>query len=127
VIVADTHAWVWWIGWRHRMSATALRTLDEADEIGVSMISCWEVALLVAKGRLDLDRDVLLWVTQALEIPKVKLLDLSPAVSIASTRLEWLHDDPADRIIVATAMAHRAPVVTKDRRIRSFRSVKSIW
>ena len=109
------------------MSPTALRTLDEADEIGISMISCWEVALLVAKGRLDLDRDVLLWVTQALEIPKVKLLDLSPAVSIASTRLEWLHDDPADRIIVATAMTHRAPLVSKDRRIRSFRSVKTIW
>jgi PIN domain nuclease of toxin-antitoxin system len=109
------------------MSPTALRTLDEADEIGISMISCWEVALLVAKGRLELDRDVSLWVTQALEIPKVKLLDLSPAIAIASTRLEWLHDDPADRIIVATAMTHRAPLVTKDRRIRSFRSVKSIW
>jgi PIN domain nuclease of toxin-antitoxin system len=109
------------------MSPTALRTLDDADEIGISKISCWEVALLVAKGRLDLDRDVLLWVTQALEMPKVKLLDLSPEVAIASTRLEWLHDDPADRIIVATAMAHRAAVVTKDRRIRSFRSVKSIW
>jgi PIN domain nuclease of toxin-antitoxin system len=57
------------------------------------IISCWEVALLVAKGRLDLDRDVSLWVTQALEIPKVRLLDLSPAIAIASTRLEWIHDD----------------------------------
>ncbi|MDP9361222.1 MAG: type II toxin-antitoxin system VapC family toxin [Acidobacteriota bacterium] len=109
------------------MSRTALRTLDEAEQIGISVISCWEVALLVAKGRLDLDRDVLLWVTQALEIPKVRLLDLSPAVAVASTRLEWIHDDPADRIIVATAMTHRAPLVSKDRRIRSFRPVKAIW
>jgi PIN domain nuclease of toxin-antitoxin system len=127
VIVADTHAWVWWIGWRHRMSRAALRTLDDAEEIGVSVISCWEVALLVAKGRLDLDRDVSLWVTQALEIPKVRLLELSPAVAISSTRLEWAHDDPADRIIVATAIAHRVPIVTKDRRIRSFRSANAIW
>ncbi|MEA2163599.1 MAG: hypothetical protein QOK37_1726 [Thermoanaerobaculia bacterium] len=127
VIIADTHAWVWWIDWRHRMSRIALRTLDDAEQIGISVISCWEVALLVAKGRLDLDRDVSLWVAQALEIPKVTLLELSPAVAIASTRLEWLHDDPADRIIVATAMTHHAPLVSKDRRIRAFRSVKTIW
>lgn len=127
MILADTHAWVWWIGWRHRMSRTAMRALDEAEEIGISVISCWEVALLVAKGRLDLDRDVLLWITQALEIPKVRLLDLSPAVAVASTRLEWVHEDPADRIIVATAMVHRVPVVSKDRRIRSFRPANTIW
>ena len=127
MIVADTHAWVWWIGWRHRMSRRALRTLDEADEVGISVITCWEVALLVAKERLNLDRDVLLWITQALELPNVRLLDLSPAVAVASTRLDWLHDDPADRIIVATAIAHRVPLVSKDRRIRSFRPANAIW
>jgi PIN domain nuclease of toxin-antitoxin system len=81
----------------------------------------------VAKGRLDLDRDVLLWITQALEIPKVRLLDLSPAVAVASTRLELTHDDPADRMIVATTMAHRVPVVSKDKRIRSFPPANAIW
>lgn len=101
--------------------------MDDAEEIGICAISCWEVSLLVAKGRLELDRDVLLWITQALELPKVKLLDLSPAVAVASTRLEWAHDDPADRIIVATAMALRVPVVSKDKRIRSFRPVNAIW
>ena len=127
MIVADTHAWVWWIGWRHRMSRTALRSMDEATEIGICAISCWEVALLVEKGRLELDRDVLLWITQALEMPKVRLLDLGPAVAVASTRLEWDHDDPADRMIVATAIAHRAPLVSKDKRIRSFRPANAIW
>jgi len=101
--------------------------MDEAAEIGICAISCWEVALLVAKGRLELDRDVLLWITQALEMPKVRLLDLAPAVAVASTRLEWAHDDPADRMIVATAMAHRAPLVSKDKRIRSFRPANAIW
>ncbi len=127
MIVADTHAWVWWIDWRHRLSRRARETLDRAEEIGVSVISCWEVALLAAKGRLKLDRDVMLWIEQALELPAVRLLDLSPAIAVSSTLLEWEHEDPADRIILATAMAHRASVVSKDRRIRSFRAVNTIW
>ena len=102
--------------------------LDAAEEIGVSVISCWEVAMLVAKRRLDLDRDVEKWVAQALALPTVRLLDLTPEIAIASTQFDdWSNNDPADRIIVATAIAHRARVVSKDKRIRSYRPAGAIW
>ncbi|HUP50524.1 MAG TPA: type II toxin-antitoxin system VapC family toxin [Thermoanaerobaculia bacterium] len=127
MIVADTHAWVWWIDWRHRLSKKARAALDGADEIGVSVISCREVALLNMHGRLTLDRDVMVWITQALEVPQIRLLDLTPQIAVASTRLDWRNDDPADRLIVATAMAYRARIVSKDRRIRSLPLANAIW
>ena len=128
MIIADTHAWVWWVGARRLLSRKALRAFDSADEIGVSVISCWEVVMLVAKRRLELDRDVETWIAQALALPRVGVLDLTPDVALAATKfVGWRDGDPADRIIVATAMAHRASVVTKDRRILAFSAAQSVW
>lgn len=127
MIVADTHAWVWWAGAQHLLSKPARRAL-ESETVGVSVISCWEVALLVRKGRLQLDRDVSIWIDQALALPAVRLLDLTPEIAIASTEMaDWSNEDPADRIIVATALAHRARVVSKDRRIRRYKPATAIW
>lgn len=128
MIVADTHAWVWWVGARKLLSRPALRALDAEESIGVCAISCWEVAMLVAKGRLELDRDVANWIAQALALPTVQLLELTPEVAVESTRLaDWKHEDPADRMIVATALAHHARVVTKDRRISSYAPARALW
>lgn len=128
MIVADTHAWVWWVGSRNLLSTAARKALNESTVIGVPAISCWEVAMLVAKKRLVLDRDVSLWIEEALALPEVRLLELTPEIAVASTRLgDWDNEDPADRMIVATALAHRARIVSKDRRIRSFRPALAIW
>lgn len=83
--------------------------------------------MLVHKGRLDFDRDVLEWVRQAIAKPRVKLLELGPEIAVNAARIENFHADPADRIIVATALAYRAPIVTKDSLIQSFDRVETIW
>ena|SRR5579859_5336008 len=128
MIVADTHAWVWWIGARRLLSRKALQAFEDADEVGVSVISCWEVGMLVAKRRLELDRDVETWIAQALAFPRVAVLDLTPQIAVGATKFdEWRDGDPADRIIVATAVTHRARLITKDRRIRSFAPADAIW
>ncbi len=84
--------------------------------------------MLVDKGRLKLDRDVGLWVDQAMALPKIVMLPLNPQIAVASVRLpQGLHNDPADRMIVATARQHGVPVVTKDGRIQQSGLVTTIW
>jgi PIN domain nuclease of toxin-antitoxin system len=128
VIVLDTHVWIWWISAPRKLSLRARRAIDEARELAVSAISLWEVAMLVAKSRLELDRDVGLWMRQALAAPRVLLASLSPEIAARSTKLgRDFHGDPADRLIVATALELNAALVTKDDRLRSFERVVTVW
>ncbi len=84
--------------------------------------------MLVEHGRIGFDRDPLEWIEQALALRKVELLPLTPQVAVRSTQLgAGFHFDPADRLIVATALLLRAPLVTRDRRIRGYRPVQSVW
>ena len=81
----------------------------------VSAITPWEIGMLVAKGRLVLDRDVMDWLQAALALPGIRVAPLEPAVAVASTRLpDDLHGDPADRLIVATARHLGATLITAD-------------
>ena len=71
---------------------------------------------------------MLVWIEQALALPVVDLLPLSPEIAVASTRLapDW-PQDPSDRIIAATALHHRAPLVTRDERLRARHELRTCW
>ena len=83
--------------------------------------------MLERKGRIDLDYPVLLWVDLALSAERVSLLGLTPTIATTAAQLDWPNGDPADRMILATAIMHDAPIVTKDQRIHSFADVQAIW
>lgn len=128
MIILDTHVWLWW--WskdRKRLTLAVRKAIDGAEEIGIAAISCWEVAMLDRRGRIALDRDVRVWIAQSLRADRVRFLDLTPEISVGAARLLWDNKDPADRLIVATAMIHRASVVSKDERIRRFQPANAIW
>ncbi len=128
MIVLDTHAWVWWATSSPRLSKHAARAIHAARAVYISAISCWEVAMLVAKGRLVFDRDVERWLDLALKLPGVELVPLSPRIAVRSARLEaGFLGDPADCIILATALEYGCGIVSKDERIRSHRQVRAIW
>lgn len=128
MIVLDTHAWIWWAAEPRRLSMRAREAIAQAESLGVAAISCWEIAMLVAKGRLELDRDILVWLRQALALPRVVTLPLTPEIAVASSRLpEGFPGDPADRMIAAAALENRAPVVSKDARLRGWNGLKTIW
>jgi len=128
LIVLDTHAWIWWVADPARLSSAARRAIEKARVRGVCAISVWEVAVLIERGRLVLDREVTDWVRDALEMPGVELLPLTPEIALAAGGgvLE-LHGDPADRMIAATALAHRARLVTKDERLRALQTLDTVW
>lgn len=128
MIVLDTHAWVWWAVSSPTLSKKAATAIRSARTVYVSAVSCWEVAMLVAKGRLVFDRDVEVWMELALRLPGIQLAHLSPRIAVRSARLEeGFLGDPADSIIVATALEYGCSIVSKDERIHSYPHVRAIW
>lgn len=129
MILLDTHVWVWWVHGDDRLGGRAKEAIDRGEEegLGVSVISCWEVAKLVERRRLELPHSLEEWVAFALAYPGVRLLELTPAIAIESTRLPGeFHRDPADQILVATARLHQAPIATADRRILAYDGVRTL-
>ena len=128
MIVLDTHIWLWWAHGDPRLPRqyAAFLQAHEAQGLGISAISCWEVALLVARSKIILPDPLEDWFQQALSDPNVRLLTLSPSVAIEATRLPGtFHRDPADQIIVATARTHGCPLVTLDRKILAYPHVQT--
>ena len=128
MIVLDTHAWVWWVSDPSRLSRAAHRRIRTATQIGISAISCPEVATAVTKRRITLDREVLDWVEHALSWPNVELVPLIPQIAVKATQLgNDLPGDPADRVIAATSIVESAALVTKDSRVHASGPVTVIW
>ena len=128
MIVFDTHAWIWYAAKSEKLSKAGARAAEKAKIVIVSAISVWEVAMLVSKGRLGLDRDVDIWVKQALSLAKIRLEPLTPSISIRSTRLPGdFHGDPADRIIAATALEHGVALITKDKLMHHYPHLRTVW
>lgn len=127
MIVLDTHAWIWWASNPARLGRRSRAAIETADRIGVPAVSCFEVAAAVAQGRITLDRAPLEWLEQALALPRVELVPLTPAIAVKATQLGSFHGDPADRLIVATAIVHAATLVTRDKNIRGYSAISSVW
>lgn len=126
MILADTHALVWWFLARHELSSIARQTLDNSA-IGVTGLSCFEIARLVARGRVELEINVLDWLDSVFALPQVVLLPLTIEVAVTAATLRDPIRDPIDRIIVATALHQGVPLVTKDQKIIDAGVVKTIW
>lgn len=119
LILLDTHCLIWMDQADARMGLSARGLADaakEASELAVSVISFWEVALLVAKGRLRMRGRLTRWRHELLERGVVEL-PLGGGTCIAAAQLQDFHADPADRFIVATSQALGATLLTADERI----------
>jgi PIN domain nuclease of toxin-antitoxin system len=129
MIIIDTHIWIWLVSDPEKLSEKAVSAIEYSKIIGICPISCWEISTKVTNGKLSLDRNIDVWIQQALARPRIKLIDMSSEIAVLAGKLgnEGLHGDPADRLIVATAIHHGADLVSKDRAIRSFPKVHSIW
>jgi len=130
VILLDTHVLIWWANGEHkRLSAAAIAAIEaEEQQRLVSAISCWEVAMLVERGRLGLNVDIERWLNLVASVPRLQLLPLSPAVAVVSTRIPGtFHADPADRFLVAQARHLNIALVTADSKIKAYPHVRSLW
>ena len=127
----DTHVWIWWNMSPEKLSRrvrSAIAGSNKRDDLLLSAISPWEFAKLLERGKLAISCDPEDWISQALDMPRLKVVPMDPVLAYRSTILPPpFHRDPADQIIVATARREGATVLTKDDRILSYAHVKSLW
>jgi PIN domain nuclease of toxin-antitoxin system len=107
-----------------RGAAAALR---QAPEAHVSVVTAWEVAIKVARGKLRLIEPPVQWFVGLLERYDLREVPLDAAIACAAAALPPLHRDPFDRVIVALAQAHELTVLTSDENIRKYPDVTTRW
>ena len=127
MIVLDTHAWLIAVDAPERLSARARGAIDASDDIVVSTMSAWEVAMLVARGRIALDRPVDRWIDDALVALEARLADVDLEIALAGAGLMTRALDPADAMIAATGLAFGAAVVSRDRNLDDVAGLRVIW
>ena len=115
-LLLDTHIWLWSLNEPERVGRRVQREMrDPANEVWLSPISTWEALTLHAKGRLELSADLGDWVRRA--TAPFREAPLSHEVALASRRLSFAHQDPADRLLAATAKVLDLTLVTADVRL----------
>ena len=131
IYLLDTHTWIWWNMNPQKLSQRIKGLIGNAemyDELLLSAISPWEFSKLLEKKKVGISCDPEDWINTALDMPKLRLVPLSPILSYRSTVLpQPFHDDPADQIIVATAREENATILTKDEKILAYKNVRSFW
>lgn len=131
MIVLDTHTWIWWLSDPDQLPERSQKLIAEcvrSESVYVSSISTWEVAMLVSRSRLRLAMDVRDWVARSEALDSIHFVPVDNVIALRAIELlEPFHSDPADRLIVATALTVGAQVVSKDRKIRDYPHVEAIW
>ena len=129
MLLLDTCAFVYDALAPKQLSRRARRTIEDAAQKGViaiSDITLWEIAMLVAKGRLDPGTDTGEFLRIAISARAVTIMPITTEIAVRTAQLK-LHGDPADRLIAATAIEHRASLVTCDRALQRSREVNTVW
>ena len=119
----DTHVFFWRVAEPNRLTEAQGRVLDEAeashDPVAISVISLWELAMLAQRGRIQPPKVIDLWLAEIEADPEIAVIPLSGRIVTEAVQLgPGVPNDPADRIIIATARCHGFPLVTADKRIR---------
>lgn len=122
-ILLDTHTWIWLMKGEELSNKTQKIINDAVNTVGIfiAAISTWEIAMLASKGKIMIEKPVLMWIQDALGLPGIQLKPLTPEVAVESTQLPGgFHGDPADRLIVATARVSQLTLLTRDQKILDY-------
>lgn len=131
MILLDTNVLIWWVGKPDNLSKKATEAMQSAiaeNEIIASAISIWEICLLIKKRRLTVEMDIPNYIEKIEALPYLQWVSVDNKIAMRSILLNSaLHKDPADRIIMATALIYGAKIVTSDKRIQAYEEVETIW
>ena len=130
MVVLDTNALIFDALEPKRLTPRALRAIEAASdngEIACSDISLWEIAMLVAKKRLDPGTELTQFLHDMIQARAVRVLPITPEIAALAQSRQFSHGDPADRIISATALYHHARLVSADARLRKLEVLDVVW
>lgn len=126
MVVLDTLTVLFWSQNRSLLSEPALNAINEADSIGIPVISLWEIGWKLKMGRLRLPVTAEELRERLHRVDRVTFLATTADIWLATVNLDWGHRDSADRVIVATAMLNRCPLVTSDKLVRQYYD-RAVW
>jgi PIN domain nuclease of toxin-antitoxin system len=131
MLLLDTCALIYDALSPERLSPRAEKAIEKGHqegELACSGISLWEISMLVAKGRLDPGTDVLGFLRLLLAARRLQVLPITPEIAVTSADATlFIHADPADRIIAATALIHKARLITCDGHLAKVKGISVIW
>ena len=131
MIVLDTHVIIWDALKPELLSDSARQAIDRAnqqDGLIFCDISLWEIAMLMHKGRLQVEVDYPDFVNLVLQANQYILHSITPAIAHQSTQFPaTVNADPADRLIAATALVENAVLITADKNLRQATTIPTLW
>ena len=131
MILLDTHVLIWDALAPNRLSARAQQAITQAnqqDGMLLADISLWEIAMLIQKGRIQIGTDAQSFLMLLLQANQLRIIPISAAIALQAVQLPVLvNHDPADRLIVATALAERAVLITADHNLQNCGIVPILW
>lgn len=114
MILLDTHIWLRWLLPSQPLPENLARQIEQTETVMISAISCWEVVMLEKKQRIQLPISVEQWLQEATIGSEVDVLPITCDISRLAGTLPEYHKDPADRIIIATALYHSLKLMSLD-------------
>lgn len=128
MILLDTCALIWFATDWEQFSPPARAALcNPSTPLAVSAFSAFELGLLHRRGRIGLEMEPDQWFQAVISVGSIAPIPVTWATALEATRLPQLHNDPADRIIIATALALNCPIITPDRHIATYPGVAVVW
>ena len=128
MILLDTHTFVWLASDPGQLSGPA-RTAIRAHpaSLHISVVSAWEISLLVKRGRLSLPLPPEEYVARAMAHHGLIELPLTRQVAQAAVLLPDIHNDPFDRVLISECMARGLSLISRDAVIHRYAGLPVIW
>lgn len=132
MIVLDTHTLIWWVDNPQKLSKKARNLVEKVKtkekSILVSSITTFEIYLLIKSGKLELATHPDIWLEKIESLISVRFIPVDNRIAAYSVNLpNFSNKDPADRMIVATALLYGAKLVTSDEKIINYKKIQTVW
>ena len=128
MLLLDTCSLIWLTNFQNYLPKQVITEIEKySGNLYVSAISAFEIAIKNSKGLLELPLSPLMWFDNTVKMHGLTELPVDYKIYIESVELPKIHQDPVDRIIIATAKEHNLKIITPDKRIRQYDCIKTIW
>lgn len=126
MILLDTHIWLRWLLQSDPLPAKLIAQIEQADQVMISAISCWEATMLEQRGRISLPVQADQWLQEATIGSQIDVLPLTCDILYLTATLPQHHKDPADRFIIATALIHNLKLMSLDRIFPAYEEIRDL-
>ena len=127
MILLDTHIWIWWLnGSMATLGNKWSEVIRTSARIGVSAISCFEVAWLARHRQIELPLPMADWFSKATSGSGIEIIPITPLIAETAVSLPEHHRDPQDRLIMATAIANKIQLISADTKFGLYRELDEL-